>query len=301
MAAIKESRGDKLFDWINLFLLTLLMLIVLFPLIHIASASISDPDMVSTGKVWLLPKGIMFEGYKKVFENKDIVVGYRNTIFYTVVGTFINLAVTLPAAYALSKKHLIGRNFLMFFMTFTMYFSGGMIPTYILVKNLNLLNTYTVLIVCGAVNTYNLIICRTFFANSVPSELEDAAAIDGCSTTRMFLTIILPLSKALIGVMILYYGVAHWNSYFNALIYLNDRTKVPLQLVLREILIEQQMASKLLESDAVMADDMKAMQMKMASLIKYSTIVVSSLPVLIAYPFLQKYFEKGVMLGSIKG
>jgi len=274
---------------------------VLFPLIHIVSASISDPDLVNTGKIWLLPKGIMFEGYKKVFENNEIVVGYRNTIFYTVVGTFVNLAVTLPAAYALSKKHLIGRNFLMFFMTFTMYFSGGMIPTYILVKNLNLLNTYTVLIVCGAVSTYNLIICRTFFADSVPSELEDAAMIDGCSTTRTFITIILPLSKALIGVMVLYYGVAHWNSYFNALIYLNDRSKIPLQLVLREILIEQQMASKLLESDAVMADDMKAMQMKMSSLIKYSTIVVSSLPVLIAYPFLQKYFEKGVMLGSIKG
>jgi putative aldouronate transport system permease protein len=299
MFVIKESFGDKIFNVINLIILTLVLIAVLVPLIHIGSASVSDPDLVSTGKVFIIPKGLNIEGYKKVFQSKDIMVGYRNTIFYTVVGTLANLAVTLPAAYALSKKRLIGRNAIMFFMAFTMYFSGGMIPTYLLIRVLKLLNTYAVLIVSGLVSTYNLIICRTFFA-SIPPDLEEAAMIDGCSTTRTFLTIVLPLSKALMGVMVLYYGVGHWNSYFNALIYLTDRTKIPLQLVLREILVEQQIASSLLELDG-MAEDMQAMQMKMANLIKYTVIVVSSLPVLIVYPFLQKYFDKGVMLGSLKG
>ena len=246
MSAIKESTGDKTFNVINLFLLALILIVVLFPLIHILSASISDPDLVSTGKVLLIPKDINFEGYKKVFQNKEIMTGYKNTIFYTVIGTLANLAVTLPAAYALSKKRLIGRKGIMFFMAFTMYFSGGMIPTYLLIRDLKLLNTYSVLIVSGLVSTYNLIICRTFFASSVPAELEEAAMIDGCSTTRTFLTIVLPLSKALLGVMVLYYGVSHWNSYFNAMIYITDRKKVPLQLVLREILVEQQMASQML-------------------------------------------------------
>ncbi len=301
MSVIKESPGDRIFNLLNLLILTIVLVIVLFPLIHIVAASVSDPDYVSTGKVSLLPKGFNIEGYRKVFQYKDIMVGYRNTIFYTIVGTLVNLAVTLPAAYALSKKRLMGRNGFMFFMAFTMYFSGGMIPTYILIRDLNLLNTYGVLIVSGAVNTTNLIICRTFFTSSIPPELEEAAMIDGCSTTRTFLTIVLPLSKALLGVMVLYYGIGHWNSYFNALIYLTDRSKVPLQLVLREILIEQEMASQMLESGAAVSDDLRKMQMKLASLIKYSAIVVSSLPVLIVYPFLQKYFEKGVMLGSLKG
>jgi putative aldouronate transport system permease protein len=301
MSVIKESPGDRVFNLLNLLVLTIVLVIVLFPLIHIVAASVSDPDYVSTGKVLLFPRGFNIEGYKKVFQYKDIMIGYRNTIFYTIVGTLVNLAVTLPAAYALSKKRLMGRNGLMFFMAFTMYFSGGMIPTYILIRDLNLLNTYAVLVVSGAVNTTNLIICRTFFTSSIPSELEEAAMIDGCSTTRTFLTIVLPLSKALLGVMVLYYGIGHWNSYFNALIYLTDRSKVPLQLVLREILIEQEMASQMLESGAAVSDDLRKMQMKLASLIKYSAIVVSSLPVLIVYPFLQKYFEKGVMLGSLKG
>lgn len=299
MAVIRESAGDRFFNAINLFVLALILIMVLFPLIHILSASISDPDLVSTGKVTLIPRGINFEGYKKVFESKDIMTGYKNTIFYTVVGTLANLAVTLPAAYALSKKRLVGRNVVMFMMAFTMYFGGGMIPTYLLMRDLKLLDTYAVLIVSGLVSTYNLIISRTFFAG-VPADLEEAAMIDGCSTTRTFLTIVLPLSKALLGVMVLYYGVAHWNSYFSALIYITDKDKTPLQLVLREILVEQQIASQMLESEA-MNEDMRTMQMKMASLIKYSVIVVSSLPVLIIYPFLQKYFDKGVMLGSLKG
>ncbi len=301
MAAIKQSRGDRVFDVVNLVLMTLLMLIVLYPLVFIVSASISDPDMVNAGKVWLLPKGLTFEGYFRVFQDQEILIGYRNTIIYTIGGTLINLFFTLTAAYSLSKKELKGRNFFMFFMTFTMYFSGGMIPTYLLMKSLKLLNTYAILMLCGAVSTSNLIISRTFFSNGVPQEIEEAAFIDGCSPIRAFITIVLPLSKALVGVMALYYGVAHWNSYFSALIYVTDRAKIPLQLVLREILIEQQTKATMMAAGEYVDELLLDAQVRLAALVRYAVIIVSSLPVLIIYPFLQKYFDKGVMIGSVKG
>jgi putative aldouronate transport system permease protein len=255
--------------------------------------------LVSTGKIYLLPKGFNIEGYVRIFRDKEIMIGYRNTIFYTVAGTLVNLALTLPAAYALSKKDLVGRNVIMFFMAITMYFSGGMIPTYLLVKSLNLLNTWVVLLIIGAVSTYNLIVARTFFITGVPHELEEAAIIDGCSQAKTFLLIVLPVSKALIGVMALYYGVGHWNSFFSALIYITDRNKVPLQLVLREILIGEQMREEMLEE--AMSDEMQLLRLQLTTLIKYGVIVVSSAPVMVAYPFLQKYFNKGIMLGSLKG
>lgn len=300
MSAIKESPGDRVFDITNLVFMTLLMLIVLYPLIYIVSASLSNPDLVNTGKVWLFPMDITLEGYYRVFQDSEIMLGYRNTIFYTVAGTLINLFFTLTAAYALSKP-LIGRKFLMFFVTFTMYFSGGMIPSYILMKSLKLLNTWWILLLCGAVSTTNLIISRTFFQNGVPKEIEEAAFIDGCSPIRAFITIVLPLSKAIIGVMALYYGVGHWNSYFSALIYVTDRNKIPLQLVLREILIENQMKAQMMAAGEYVDELLLDAQVKAASLVRYSVIIVSSLPVLIIYPFLQKYFDKGVMIGSIKG
>lgn len=299
MALIKEGTGDKIVNFLNLFLLTVLFLVVLYPLIFIVSASFSDPQLVSTGKIYLLPKGFNIEGYVRIFRDKEIMIGYRNTIFYTVAGTLVNLALTLPAAYALSKKDLVGRNVIMFFMAITMYFSGGMIPTYLLVKSLNLLNTWVVLLIIGAVSTYNLIVARTFFITGVPHELEEAAIIDGCSQARTFLLIVLPVSKALIGVMALYYGVGHWNSFFSALLYITDRNKVPLQLVLREILIDEQMRGEML--DEAMSDEMQALRLQLATLIKYGVIVVSSAPVMVAYPFLQKYFNRGIMLGSLKG
>jgi putative aldouronate transport system permease protein len=299
MALIKEGTGDKIVNFLNLFLLTVLFLVVLYPLIFIVSASFSDPQLVSTGKIYLLPKGFNIEGYVRIFRDKEIMIGYRNTIFYTVAGTLVNLALTLPAAYALSKKDLVGRNVIMFFMAITMYFSGGMIPTYLLVKSLNLLNTWVVLLIIGAVSTYNLIVARTFFITGVPHELEEAAIIDGCSQARTFLLIVLPVSKALIGVMALYYGVGHWNSFFSALIYITDRNKVPLQLVLREILIGEQMREEMLEE--AMNDEMQLLRLQLTTLIKYGVIVVSSAPVMVAYPFLQKYFNKGIMLGSLKG
>ncbi|MEA4824122.1 MAG: carbohydrate ABC transporter permease [Clostridiaceae bacterium] len=301
MKKIRESFGDRVFNTVNLTIMTIMMLAVLYPLIYIVSASISDPDLVNTGAVWLWPRGITFEGYYRVFQDNEIMIGYRNTIFYTVAGTIVNLFFTLTAAYSLSKSDLVGRNFLMLFCTFTMYFGGGMIPTYLLMKNLNLLNTFWILLLNGAISTTNLIISRTFFQNGVPKEIEEAAFIDGCSPIRAFATIVMPLSKALIGVMALYYGVGHWNSYFSAMIYITDRSKYPLQLVLREILVENQMKADMMTSGAYVDELLLDAQVKAASLIRYAVIIVSSLPVLIVYPFLQKYFDKGVMIGSIKG
>lgn len=297
MSIIKESKGDKAFNAFNLIILSFITIIVLYPLIYILSASISNPDLVYNGEVWLFPRGVTFEGYQRVLQDPEILTGYGNTIFYTIVGTIINLAITLAAAYSLSKKFLPGGRIAMLFMVFTMYFSGGMIPTYLVMKNLNLLDTRLVIIVSGAISTYNLIIARTFFVNGVPKEIEEASVIDGCSVFRTFFSIVLPLSKAVIGVLALYYGVGHWNSYFNALIYLSDSDKFPLQLVLRGILISnQQKAAMALDNE-----EMMQVQQRVANLIKYAVIVVSSLPVLVAYPFLQKYFAKGVMIGSLKG
>ena len=294
---MKESKGDKVFNVANFVVICLITILVLYPLIYILSSSISDPDLVYSGKVWFLPRGITFEGYQRVLQDPDILTGYANTILYTVVGTIINLLITLTAAYSLSKKSLPGGRVAMLLMVFTMYFNGGMIPTYLIMKNLNLLDTRLIIIISGAVSTYNLIIARTFFINGVPKEIEEAALIDGCSIFRIFVSIVLPLSKALIGVLALYYGVGHWNAYFNALIYLSDNDKFPLQLILRAILISnQQKASMALENE-----EMMQVQQRVANLIKYSVIVVSSLPVLVVYPFLQKYFAKGVMVGSLKG
>jgi putative aldouronate transport system permease protein len=300
MQRMNQNVKDKIFDVTNLIFVTLFFIVILYPLVFIVSASFSDPNLVSRGQVWLLPKGINIEGYKRIFQDSEIMLGYRNTIFYTVFGTLLNLFVTLTAAYALSKKDLSGRGLFMLFFLFTMYFNGGMIPTYLLIKSLNLINTWTVLILATAVNTFNLIISRTFFANGVPSDLEEAARIDGCSITKTFILIVLPLSKALIGVITLYYGVLHWNSWFQALIYLTGREKIPLQLVLREILIEQQMKAEMMMTDS-MDDELLSLQVKIAALIKYCVIVVSSAPVIAVYPFIQKYFDKGVMLGSLKG
>ncbi len=299
MAVIKESRNDRIFNAFNLILITLFFLAVLYPLYFVVICSFSNPNAVAAGKVYLIPKQITLDAYKVVFANSDILLGYRNTIFYTVVGTLVNLALTLTAAYALSRKNFIGRNVIMFLIVFTMYFSGGMIPTYLTVRNLGLLNTWWAMILPAGISTYNLIVARTFFQNGVPAEIEEAARIDGCSTFQVFGKIVLPLSKALIGVLTLYYAVAHWNSYFDALIYLTSaREKIPLSLVLREILILNTMKSAAGSS----ADgELAVYYANLAQQLKYALIVVSSVPLLIVYPFLQKYFDKGVMLGSIKG
>ena len=295
--AIKEPRGDRIFGAVVFVIVTLLMLIVLYPLVYVLSCSVSSPTAVGAGEVVLLPKGFTLMGYKRVFQEPDILLGYKNTLFYTLIGTAINLFVTVPAGYMLSKKEVPGRNLFMFLFMFTMYFSGGMIPSFLLVKSLHLYDTRAVLVILGAFSTYNCIIFRTFFA-ALPHELEEAAAIDGCSTVRTFVQIVLPLSQALLGVMVLYFAVGHWNSYFNAMIYVNNEKYKPLQLILRRILILEQASSNMMEGGG---DEYAAEQFKLKELIKYSVIVVSSLPVLVLYPFLQKYFAQGVMIGSIKG
>ena len=295
--AIKEPRGDRIFGAVVFVIVTLLMLIVLYPLVYVLSCSVSSPTAVGAGEVVLLPKGFTLMGYRRVFQEPDILLGYKNTLFYTIIGTAINLFVTVPAGYMLSKKEVPGRNLFMFLFMFTMYFSGGMIPSFLLVKSLHLYDTRAVLVILGAFSTYNCIICRTFFA-ALPHELEEAAAIDGCSTVRTFIQIVLPLSQALLGVMVLYFAVGHWNSYFNAMIYVNNEKYKPLQLILRRILILEQASSNMMEGGG---DEYAAEQFKLMELIKYAVIVVSSLPVLVLYPFLQKYFAQGVMIGSIKG
>jgi putative aldouronate transport system permease protein len=297
---IRESRGDRLFSVVNVLILGLILVVVVYPLWFVIIASVSDPNLVNSGQVVLWPRRLTLDGFRRVFEDPEILSGYRNTIFYTLMGTCLNLFVTLPAAYSLSKKRLRGQKFFLFLFSFTMYFSGGLIPTYLLVKSLGVLNKVWALIIPGAASMYNILVARTFYQNSVPRELEESAMIDGCSTTRMFITIIVPLSRALVAVMALFYGVGHWNAFFDALIYITNRKLFPLQLILREILVQTQLKSEMLQN---LAQDEESMDvtMKLASLIRYSVIIVSTIPVMVAYPFLQRYFTQGVMLGAIKG
>lgn len=298
--AIKSSLTDKIFlGFIYLFLFTALVL-VLYPLIYIISASISDPQYVSSGEMILFPKGITLEGYKTIFANEDIWRGYLNTIYYTTLGTAINLIVTIPCAYALSRPEFYGKKFFTTFMLITMFVSGGLIPTYILVKNLGMLNTVWALVLPNAASVYNIIVARTFFQSTIAREMEEAAIIDGCNDFKLFIKIILPVSMPIIAVMALFSGVAHWNSFFNALIYISDRSMYPLQMILREILILQDMFSASENMDASMAEFAHSRQ-QLVQVIQYGVMIVATLPIIIVYPFLQKYFVKGVMIGSLKG
>ena len=291
----KKKRRIEFFDVVVYFIAVVLFAIVAYPLILVVSSSISDPQLVSTGQIILLPKKVTFAEYREILKNKDILVGFVNSVFYMVLGTALDIFVTVPAGYVLTKTQLPGHKFFKFFFMFTMYFSGGIIPSFLLVKGMGLYDNRLVLIILGAFSMYNCIICRSFFS-SMPKELEESAAIDGCSVIGTFFRIILPLSKALLGVMVLYFAVQHWNSYFDAMIYIKDDSMQTLQVILRRILVLAQQLAK--------ADEAGEYAQQMANyeaLIRYATIVVSSLPLMIAYPFVQKYFDKGVMLGSVKG
>lgn len=295
---VKESRADKLFIYINYIFMWGALLITLYPLIYVLSASISDPMLVSTGQMWLFPKGVTFEGYQRVFKNSEIWLGYGNTIMYTVVGTALSLCLTIPCGYALAKRGLPGKKIVTGLFMFTMFFGGGLVPLYIMVKDMNLLDTRTSILLLGAANFMNIIITRTFIQTSIPESLEEAAEIDGCSTFRKFFTIIIPLSAPIIAVMALYYAVGRWNSYFNEMIFLSDRMKFPLQVFLREILIINQMSVENISPSELQT---LAEQARIADIIKYAIMIVSTLPIICVYPFLQKFFVKGVMIGSIKG
>lgn len=292
---IRLSGSDKVFDVVLNILGVMIIFLVACPLIFVLAASFSDPDLVLKGKVLFLPKGFTLEPYKMVFENARIWRGYANTIFYTVAGTAINIAMTILAAYPLSRKDLPGRRFFMLIFIFTMYFNGGLIPTYLLVRDLGMYNTIWAILIPSAISTYNLIVAKTFFESTIPHELYESAMIDGCSNMRTLTSIVLPLSKSIIAVLVLYYGVAHWNSYFSALIYLRDESLFPLQIILRDILLLGQ--TEQVGTNSVGMGD----KIKMAEAIKYSVIVVSSAPILALYPFVQKHFVKGVMIGAVKG
>lgn len=292
---IRPSHSDQVYYGIigvSLFVLTLL---VLYPLLYVLSASFSSAHAVNSGQVFLWPVDFTLDGYAAVFKNRNIGTGYANTVFYTLTGTAINVAITAIAAYPLSRKSLPFRKPLMLLFTFTMMFSGGMIPNYLLMMKLNLLNTRWALLLPGALSVYNMIIARTFLEN-IPGELHEAAEVDGCDDFRFFVQIALPLSGTMLAVIALFYAVVHWNSYFNAYLYLSERSLYPLQIVLREILV----ANTFSESMIVDPETMQA-KSGMAELLKYALIIVSSVPVLALYPFLQKYFVKGVMIGSMKG
>lgn len=291
------TRGDKIFNIITYILLTIGVILVIYPLYFIIIASFSDPNMVLNGKVWLFSQGVSLDGYRYILRYDRLWIGYRNSIFYTIAGTLVNLILTLPCAYALSRRELVGRNVIIAFLAFTMYFSGGLIPTYLLVMKLKIYNTVWVLLLLGGASVWNIIISRTFFASNLPSELREAALIDGCNEFRFFFSIALPLSKALVAVMILFYGAGHWNSYFKALVYIRNENLRPLQLVLREILITSQSNAAALLGDF---DQLEELQ-RLSEMIKYGVIIVASLPLLVLYPFLQKYFVQGVMIGAIKG
>jgi putative aldouronate transport system permease protein len=291
------GTGDRLFYTINDGLLLLALLAVIYPLIYIFAASFSSPDAVMTGQVRLWPVDPSLEGYRAVFRHDLILSGYANTIFYTVAGTFVNVTFTICAAYPLSRKDLRGRNLVMFLFSFTMLFSGGLIPMYILMLNLGLLDSRLAMILPQAVGVWNLIIARTFFHQTLPEELHEAAVMDGCSDIYFLWKVVLPLSKAIIAVLVLFYGVMHWNAFFDAFIYLDDPAKYPLQLILREILILNEMMGNMLNIDPELQEQAQGL----ANLLRYSLIVVASLPVWLVYPFVQKQFVKGVMIGSLKG
>ncbi len=291
-----ETMEDKIVGVISNIILVIIAFLAIYPLWFVVMASISDPNMVMNGQMWFIPKGINFAGYMKVIENDRIWMGYGNSILYTVVATVLNIAVTMAAAFAVSRKDLPGKGGIMTFFMITMFFGGGTVPTYLLMKNLHLLDNRLVMIIPGLISVWNLVIARTNIQSSIPDELIEAATIDGCSYFKCFTRIVLPLSKAIMAVLALYYGVGHWNAYMGALIYLSDDKKYPLQLILREILIQTQMTNELMADSATAQ---KAMQE--AEIMKYSVVIVASIPVLMLYPFLQKYFVKGVMVGAIKG
>lgn len=292
---MKMGFSDRFYYACVLVVAIVTLVIVLYPMYFIVIASFSNSNMVNQGLVRLIPKGVNFYGYRKILERSDLWLGYGNTIFYTVAGTLMNLAVTLPAAYALAQRKFWARRWLMTLFVITMYFGGGMVPTYMLVKALHLTNSPYVMIIMGAVSVYNLIITRTFFESSIPVELQEAAELDGCSHFRYFVSIVLPLSKAVISVILLYYAVGHWNDFFTALLYLNKDEYQPLQIILRNILISNQaMAGTTGAGEGSYAQ-------QYADQVKFAVIIVSTVPVLCIYPFIQKYFEKGVMIGAVKG
>lgn len=291
------SLSDAIFTVTTWILGALILAIILYPLYYVIIASISDPDLVLNGQVFLVPLRITGEGYQYLLSDAKIWIGYKNTILYTLGGTTLSMLITIPAAYSLSRKDFKARRPLMLYFLFTMYFNGGLIPTYLLISNtLKINNTIWAMIIPFSLNVYNMIIVRSYFESSIPADLWEAAQLDGCSNTRFLLSIVIPLSRAVLSVVMLYYIVGKWNEYFNAMMYLRDANFSPLQLVLRDILmLNETMANSTTGGEGFDAS------LRRATLVKYTSAIVGTLPMMLLYPFLQKYFEKGVMLGAVKG
>lgn len=292
----RRSGADQRLEAVLTLIMLIIGVIMAYPLLIVVSTSFSSAAAVTSGKVWLLPVEFSLEGYKAVFRTNDVLIGYRNSLFYMVAGTIINIFMTLLAAYPLSRDDLAGQGFFMKLFTFTMLFGGGMIPNYILLKDLGMLNTVWSMIIPGAISVYNMIITRTFIRTNIPKEMLEAAQIDGCSDIQYLIKMVVPLSGSVIAVITLYYAIAHWNAYFNAFMYLTEKELYPLQIFLKNILVSNQMQTDML------VDDVQVQAIEgLAEVLKYSLIVVAVVPVMIIYPFVQKHFVKGVMIGAVKG
>ncbi|MFR2458077.1 MAG: carbohydrate ABC transporter permease [Christensenellales bacterium] len=294
----KNSTADMVYIVITEVILWFMLVIILIPLVYIVSSSFSSPEAVGNGWVYLWPVDFSLKGYAAVFTTEKVWIGFRNSIFYTVVGTFINIVVTMLAAYPLSRRDLKGRGVVTVIFTFTMLFSGGMIPTYLLVRDLRMINTVWAMLIPGAMSVYNVIIARTYIQSSIPFDLYESASLDGCTDDRYLISVVLPLAKPIIAVLVLWYAVGHWNQYFNAMIYLRDSNLLPLQIVLRNFLIVEDMNDSSL---ATMSMEEYMDKLYLKNLYQYSLIVIASAPVMMLYPFIQKHFVKGIMLGSLKG
>lgn len=295
---IKPTMQDRVLQTVLYGVLSIALVVVIYPLFFVVIASISDPVRVNTGEVWIVPLGLTLDGYREIFTDDQILRGYWNSVLYTVFGTLLNLVLTISSAYALSRRDMVGRNLIMGVLVFTMFFTGGLIPLFLLVRSLGLYDTFFIMILVmpNAVSVFNIVIARTFFQSNIPQELLEAASMDGCSDFRFLVSVVIPISGAIIAVLMVFYAVSHWNAFFGALVFLKSESRYPLQLILRGILLSHQLA------DDMWVDDSDALKHQMlAESIKYGVIVVASIPVLVLYPFVQKHYVRGVMLGSIKG
>lgn len=294
---VRKLSSDKVFYAVVTAILALVALVVLYPLIYVVSCSFSSPDAVMSGEVILFPVDFTLEGYKAVFRTNKVWIGFRNSLFYTVVGTIVNLFMTTICAYPMSRKDMPGQGPVMMLFTFTMIFSGGMIPNYLLIRDIGLMNSVWALIIPGSISVYNMIIMRTFFSSSIPNELLEASQLDGCGDTKYLTSVVMPLSKSIFAVVTMYYAVSHWNAYFNAFMYLSNEKLYPLQIFLREILIASKVDADMLVDELLTEGPIIGLE----HILKYSLIVVASVPMLMIYPFVQKHFVKGVMIGAVKG
>ncbi|MBQ4227176.1 MAG: carbohydrate ABC transporter permease [Clostridia bacterium] len=293
---LKKSWADRLFSVVNTCLLIFALLIVALPILYVIAQSLSTPQEVIAGRVLFWPRRITLIAYKEIFRSKMLLSGYKNSIIYTFTGTVVNVVMTVMCAYPLSRKDFVGRKQIMWLFVFTMIFSAPLIPSFINVRNLKMLNTIWAIIIPGAISAYNMVIARTFFMSNIPDEMIEAADLDGASDMQILIKLVLPLSKAVIAVLVLFYAVGHWNSYFDAFIYLNSEDKLPLQVILRNILANAKMIEEMADATVEQSE-----RLALVEVLKYAVIVFGSLPVLILYPFVQKYFVKGIMIGSVKG